>query len=243
MLRETRSVIAGQTALSVMMSQSRWNGPWQDMRDLDIYTPKDVTPQVLAYLVQYERYHIESASATGPNTETDSALPTQFGTSDPTDNSDSDDQDNTATQALLHVVNHELTASVTYLYRERDHRRVVINESSSSSTLGPVAASPTTLLVNYLTSTTLVCMYPKTTTDGVGLINPGLWSQTVGGESLIRRCRSYGFDIRDAEHDLQKCRLAGLLYHISELTSYLVAASQVIVRASCAALKIPGHSA
>lgn len=198
LLQRTRSVVAGETALSVFLSGSNVGNMAKDRRDLEIFSPKGEVPRILSYLVEYEKYCI------GRRTRK-SKVPDSIIAADPRhDTNDDSDEDQVSLVPTPQSIHGEAIESITYLERDRDHQRIIIVESSSSSALTPVSDAPTTLLVNYFTSTTLVSMYPKLTKKGRGFRNPGKRSER--DDAIVERYEDYALTIQEAPHDAVACR-------------------------------------
>ncbi|KZV68596.1 hypothetical protein PENSPDRAFT_735878 [Peniophora sp. CONT] len=209
MLQRTRSVIAGATPLALLLSQSEVDEQWAQGRSLEVHTPKEGAAAVLTHLTVRERYTVITLSpdlalrwpaaydAVRSAINGLKGVASTFTSPAPTGHVVP-----VASPQSIHGLGVE---SITYLYRALNDAVVIVVESTTRSALTPMIHSPTTLLVNYMTSTTLVCMYPLTTLKGTGILNPGCGH--ARDAALIKRYTDTEvFRIAEMDHDPVACK-------------------------------------
>ncbi|KZV67532.1 hypothetical protein PENSPDRAFT_688058 [Peniophora sp. CONT] len=164
LLRTTRSVVSGSTALAICMQGTSRAGDWMDERDLDVFTPVGLAPNVILYFVETLGY-VVARRLMGRAADDD-----VFGINDG-DDVDSDEEDDNAFGTAARGLG---VMSVTRLIRDGG-LRVDVVEADSDCAILPVARFPFTALVNYITSTSLVVCYPRLTLTDLRMhYNPGI---------------------------------------------------------------------
>ncbi|VDB99980.1 unnamed protein product [Peniophora sp. CBMAI 1063] len=169
LLRTTRSVVSGSTALAVCMQGTIRAGEWMDERDLDIFTPVGMAPNVILYFVETLGYTV-ARRFTGRVADDD-----VFGGDDEGDADPDDELEVNGPSFTIGPSPRGLgVMSVTRLVRNGGLRVDVI-EADSDCAILPIAHFPYTALVNYLTSTSLVVCYPQLTLEELAThANPGM---------------------------------------------------------------------
>lgn len=177
LLGRVSGIVSGSTALAVLMWSSTLEGPWTRGRDLDLYVPStDALATLLRFLEADEGYR----QVPVPEDDCERYIETAA-----------------------------CVASITRLRRRGadglsvDPSHVdVICAKDNSSTL-PIVAFWGTLVMNYISSTAIVSLYPHMTLDGRGIENPHADKTRVRGG--MDKYRGRGFDLSFFAHNVQVC--------------------------------------
>lgn len=183
MLHEHRTVVAGLTALAVLLSHSTYIGQWITDVDMDIVTPKGEGAAVVVYLTEVEGYEVQSMIA--PSGPVRRMLYDQH---------------------LDYWRRRNTVSSATVLIRRSDRRRIYIVESVTKSALSPVSQVTNSLTCNWLDLHGISSAYPRNTTRGYGTHNPSFKLDDIFMTRQNILLPLNGFIIEDFKHDTNHCR-------------------------------------
>ena len=167
-------VVSGSAALAVLMAGSERDDFVESSSDLDVYVPSyHARDAVLAFLERYEGYAVDHGRA---------AAAEQYASTKPS-----------------HI------ASLSRLSRRDGDlvRCVDIIVGSQHSATTPLTSFWGTLVMNYISSTTIVCLYPRMTLAGHFFVNPIASVERL--ERPLAKYRRRGFHQIEFSHGKADC--------------------------------------
>ncbi|TEB27296.1 hypothetical protein FA13DRAFT_1712673 [Coprinellus micaceus] len=162
MMRQTKTVISGSAALKVI-DACQW-----EANDVDFYCPKEEIRNVLSWFERHRYHVVHSCKSYSFTTAAHDPSGGRY----------------TTPEVLFVQLNaNNCIETVFTLRNELSGDKINVIQSRSSSAVAPIAFFHSTIVMNFISSDTVVCGYPSLTLRGQGLMN----AQTMPPLRAVKR--------------------------------------------------------